>query len=198
MKILIMVLSCMKPPFDKLYNTQKETWDSIKIEGVETVYYFGDHFNYMHIPFKECIEENWNSDWDYIYRTNSSSYVNKNLLVEFLKDLPRTNLWIGDESGYNSGASFIVSRDLAKILMEELPSNQHPYEDKLCMEILTSKGYKCLPGQRCYYNHNEGSWFDCYHIRCKPEGVHSGVDGTSDDRERDIQAMKNIFNNIKK
>ena len=197
MKILIMVLSSMKPPFDKLYQTQKETWDSIKEDNVDTFYYFGHDWELMHVPFREALKEIWDRDWDIIYRTNSSSYVNKKLLVDFLKDRDIKNLWIGDEMGNNSGASFIVSRDLAHILMNEIPDNKQPYEDVLISNILKGKGYKIQIGERCWYNHDIYSYFDCYHIRCKNISIKSDVNGTSDNRERDINAMKHIFLNIK-
>jgi hypothetical protein len=197
MKILIMVLSSMKPPFDKLYQTQKETWDSIKEDNVDTFYYFGNEWELMHVPFREALKEVWDKDWDIIYRTNSSSYVNKKLLVDFLKDKEIKNLWIGDEIGNNSGASFIISRDLAQILINDIPDSRHPYEDVLISDILKRKEYKIQVGERCWYNHDSYSYFDCYHIRCKHISIQSGVDGTSDNRETDINAMKHIFSNIK-
>jgi hypothetical protein len=195
MKILVMVLSCMKPPYDKLYRTQKETWDSIEVEGVETAYYFGDDYNLMHVAFREALKENWDKEWDVLYRTNSSSYVNKQLLKDYLQDKQTTGLWIGDETGYNSGASFIISRDLAEILMNEIPDGFQQYEDLLASNIISAKGYKTEIGQRCYYDHDNKNYFDCYHIRCKPADLTTVLAGTLDDRERDIAAMKHIFSN---
>jgi hypothetical protein len=197
MKILIMVLSSMKPPFDKLYQIQKETWDSIKEDNVETFYYFGNDWELMHVPFRDALKEVWDRDWDVIYRTNSSSYVNKKLLVDFLKGRDTEKLWIGDEIGNNSGASFIVSRDLAQILINQIPDNTQPYEDVLISDILKQNGYKIQVGERCWYNHDNSSYFDCYHIRCKNICIRSDVNGTSDNRESDINAMKHIFLNIK-
>ena len=42
-KVLILVLSCETPPYNKMVDTSKSTWDSIEVDGVETIYYFGNH-----------------------------------------------------------------------------------------------------------------------------------------------------------
>ena len=44
MNILILVLSCNDNGiYSKFFETQKNTWDSINVEGIETFYFFGDH-----------------------------------------------------------------------------------------------------------------------------------------------------------
>ena len=44
MKILIIVLSHNdNGTYSKFYEAQKNTWDSITVEGVETYYLFGNH-----------------------------------------------------------------------------------------------------------------------------------------------------------
>ena len=191
MKILVMVLSCMKHPYDKLYQTQVQTFDSIEVEDVDTYFYFGDEYELMHVAFREALKEVWYNDWDVIFRTNSSTYVNKVLLKEFLKNRDTRELWIGDEIGYNSGAGFIVSRDLAKILMDEIPSEKRPYEDLLCQEILNSKGYICECGQRCNYDHHSKSFFDCYNIRVKSNDIKDV------NRTMDVYAMQHIHDKYK-
>jgi hypothetical protein len=113
-KILILVLSYMEPPYDVLLKTQRETWDSVEVEGVRTVYYYGgsggwvaagynstplvtqrsensgwslevqfdctDAYYYMGQKFKLALQyiEDW--DYDIIFRTNSSSYIDKQRL----------------------------------------------------------------------------------------------------------------------
>ena len=180
MKILILVLSYSKPPFDLLMKTQQETWDSIDVEGVSVVYYHGsllagdnvrskitqhpengawsreaqfkctDAYYYMAAKFKICLDyvKDWN--YDIIFRTNSSSYVNKQRLVEFAKNLPTKGLYAGWEiegnAGYNivSGAGFFLSRDTADILRENIDPKFEREEDVYCGQILHEHGIKII------------------------------------------------------
>jgi hypothetical protein len=62
-------------------------------------------------------------DFDYIFRTNSSSYVDKKLLKEYLKDKPRNNFYsaiIGNHNGisFGSGCGYFLSRDLVHFLID--------------------------------------------------------------------------------
>jgi hypothetical protein len=184
MKILIMVLSCLKPPYDKLYDIQLKTFDTVKVDDVDTHFYFGNEYELMHVAFRDALREVWDRDWDIILRTNSSSYINKQALKLFLKDKEYNDLWIGDTTGYNSGAGFIINRDLAKILMDEITDDRYPYEDLLCHNILQSKGYICQKGSNCNYNH-PFKLFDTnsYQIRVKSSYVNDI------NRQMDINAM---------
>jgi len=162
------------------------------VDDVDTHFYFGDEYELMHVAFREALKEVWGDEWDVILRTNSSTYINKEKLKFYLESKNKESLWIGDETGYNSGACFIISRDLAKILMDELPDDKHPYEDLLCQQILNSNGYTCQPGQRCIYNHHNKSFFDCYNIRVK------SVDVNDANRQMDINAMYHIHESYRK
>ena len=196
MKVLIMVLSSMKQPFDKMYEAQKETWDSIEVENVKTAYYFCWDYMKMHIPFRDSLIEHWDEDWDVIFRTNSSSYVDKERLYEYIKDKPTTNLWIGSPLGVASGSGFFISRDLAEILKDNITDDQFKYEDVLLQNILNEREFKCRKGKRAYYNHNNRTYELNYHIRCKNE---SNPDGRFKyDRYEDVLAMHHIFNTIPK
>jgi len=166
MKVLIMVLSCMKHPYDKMYQAQLETWDSVKVDNVETVYYWGEEYKLMHVPFKKSLSEVWDKDWDVIFRTNSSSYVDKQLLYDYIKDKPKENLWIGNQDAYCSGAGFFISRDLAEVLKNDLHERRYFAEDVLIYETLKSRGFEIKPGQRKTYG-LDNDLNSTYHIRCK-------------------------------
>ena len=197
MKILIMVLSYMKPPFDKMYYAQKETWDSVEHENIKTVYYFGgDKYRLMHVPFREALKEHWDEDWDVIFRTNSSSYIDKKRLYEHVKDRSTTNLWIGNPFGFASGSGVFISRDLAEILKDNITDEQYRAEDLLLSDILKAKGYVTERGKRVSYNHNTKTYVPCYHIRCKDE---SNPDPFFKyDRYQDVLAMYHIFSTLDK
>lgn len=98
MKILILVLSFNDNSiYSHFYDAQKQTWDSINIEDVNTYFYFGDNNENIIIGDKillnvnesiincgrktlECFDMIKDFNFDYIFRTNSSSYIDKELL----------------------------------------------------------------------------------------------------------------------
>ena len=94
MKILISVLSLNKEPYVGLEKTIRETWGAEQHKDVEVIYYYGDYnetnmegdrlfldspeglMNVGHNTLKMYEYVLGNYDFDYIYRTNSSSYIN--------------------------------------------------------------------------------------------------------------------------
>ena len=126
MRILIMVQATKIEPWNSLIEAQKETWDSVEVEGVDTIYYYsGDKFEQIGKDlFVKCPPEaNMNNyrfrlalDWifdrdcpyDYIFRTNASSYINKAVLKEYIKTLPKTKVYNGKlGGGFASGCGFV-------------------------------------------------------------------------------------------
>jgi hypothetical protein len=117
MKILIIVLSHNDDLYSKFYKSQKETWDSINISGIQTLYLFGNHNcdeiidDKIMVNVPEIIVNNFpvnaghktiksflltkDFDYDYIFRTNSSSYIDKKLLLDFIKDKPKNKYYSG-------------------------------------------------------------------------------------------------------
>lgn len=208
MKILILILSYNSPPFDTLMRVQQETFDSVEVEGVRTVYYHGgstvgrpvvytnmdefkswyrvefpctDSYYFMTEKFKEAlkfIEKEDINDFDLIFRTNSSSYVNKPALIEFAKTLPREKLYAGWEiegnAGYNvvSGAGIWLSRDTAKILMEEIDPKREREEDCLIAEILAHHSIPIIDDKSRYDVNGNIEYVptDLYHYRFKHGG----------------------------
>ena len=41
-KVLILAIGCSVPPWKVMRKTSAETWDSINVTGVETVFYYGN------------------------------------------------------------------------------------------------------------------------------------------------------------
>lgn len=210
MKILIMVLSYNESPYKELMQAQQETWDSIEVEGVRTVYYYGGHeampdekilavvlgktttelicgctdsYYYMSQKFQIALE--FVKDWDYdiIFRTNSSSYVNKQRLKEFAETLPKEKLYAGwtvhdsnseDKGMCVSGAGIWLSRDTAEILRNEIDPNFEQEEDVYCGRILRKHGIIAIDEQS-RYDYPQNNLFDSmterlrtlYHIRFK-------------------------------
>ena len=67
-------------------------------------------------------------DFDYVFRTNLSAYIHADNLINYIKDKPKENFYHGitarhpdnKEVTYVSGAGFFLSRDLVKLVAENL------------------------------------------------------------------------------
>lgn len=180
-----MVLSYNQPPFDVLMKTQQATFDSVEVEGVRTVYYHGglpdqgavkfsvkysnphsswervefnitDEYYYMAGKLREALRYTQDWEYDYIFRSNSSSYISKPALIEFAKTLPTEKLYAGWEingnEGFNivSGAGFFLSPDTAKILMDNIDPTFEKEEDYYCAKILHEHGIKIIDDKSRY------------------------------------------------
>lgn len=207
MRILILVLANKQHPFDKIVEAQKKTWDSIEVEGVDTIYYYsGDEYkqegkdltvkcsndyNMMHYRLKLALDWIFDRDsaYDYIFRTNASSYVNKEKLKEHIKELPQTKVYNGRlGGGFASGAGFTLSTDLVNVLrqMDDYPSDS---EDCLIGVYLQRAGIQPTDATRWDYWPYHESHDDrmkspyLFHYRCKSDDL---------DRTKDVLAMNKI------
>jgi len=206
MKILILVQSSREEPWHSIIQAQKRTWDSVKEEDVDTVYYYaGEEYKQEgsdltvkvdgsprlnHYRMKLAIDYIYNTNdpgYDYIFRTNASSYVDKKLLKAWLQDKPRSRFYCGiDGGGFASGCGFALSVDLLSCLstMDEYPSDSEDCLTGVWLERYA--GIKVSPGAERYdYYFNNGKPLPkTYHYRCK---------SNDEDRSKDIKAFEHIF-----
>lgn len=178
MKILILVLSFNEPPYKELMQSQWETWDGEIVPNVSTIYYHGggeelfmkinhrnhseakeswivqfnctDEYYRMAEKFQKCLSliEKENIEYDLIFRTNSSSYINLKELLKFAESLPLEKCYAGwtfydtnDDGGLCvSGAGIWLSRDCAKTLMDEIDPEKEIEEDVYIGRILRKHG----------------------------------------------------------
>lgn len=201
MKILILVLSYNQPPYDALMKAQQETWDGVYTDQphhTHTFYYYGgeefryktvnaqsaelrfpctDEYYYMAGKFKKALEFSELYEYDYIFRTNSSSYVNKKKLIEFAGKLPKEKLYCGwtfNDSNHDnglcvSGAGIFLSYDTAKILRDDIDPNVEMEEDVYCGRLLRAHGVVAI-NDRSRIDYPQQNWKDLkntYHIRFK-------------------------------
>jgi hypothetical protein len=198
--ILILVLSCHDNGiYSKFFETQKNTWDSINVEGIETFYFFGDHDkdeiidNRILINLKETtkIESDGNlsvtnsglktlksfemiknMDFDYVFRTNSSSYVDKKLLIDFINNKPKTKYYSGfignhGKIAFASGSGFFLSKDLINLLIENKNRWDHSLIDDVSIAGLL-KEFGVSPENNPRYDvYNENIPLDYFHYRIK-------------------------------
>lgn len=198
-KILILVLSYNSPPFDELMRMQQSTWDSVEVEGVRTVYYYGggkgwvnekefsadtdDLYYRMHWKLALVLKEIEKWEWkpDFIWRTNSSSYCNKQLLVKHCHNLPKENLYSGytilDSNDFNglsvSGAGILVTPDCVKVLTDNLDGEMNCEEDILISRILRKNGIVAIDDKSRYDVPEvvpDDMPTDLYHYRVKHGG----------------------------
>lgn len=207
MKILILVLSYTQPPYDALMEAQQKTWDSINVPGVTTLYYSGkvmgtqgyswqycynancsDDYFLMHHKFAECLRAIDISKYDLVFRTNSSSYVNKAKLLEFATTLPKEKCYAGWSLGEKeavSGAGIFLSPDVIQILRDEIPAGENIEEDILIGRILHGKhGIKIVDDKSRFDVTDENIAEvpkDRYHYRFK-----------TSDRTQDVENMRKV------
>jgi hypothetical protein len=162
MKILILVLSLNDGGiYSKFYDTQKKTWDSIEHDNIETYYYFGNHKcdeiceknifvnvdeSLMNCGYKvlKAFELVKNFEFDFLFRTNSSSYIDKKKLYEFLSDKPKEKFYSGvigeiNRIKYASGSGFCISRDSFNLIMENKNTWDHGLVDDVSIGKILSQ-----------------------------------------------------------
>ena len=197
-KILILVLGHKGDPYNNIIeNGIKKTWGSHKHPNIDIYYYYGNADNnqiindeiYVNIPesfsnigFKtisalKLIEAE--KEYDYIFRTNVSSYINQELLFEKITTLPRNNVLaavIGEVNGikFPSGAGFLLSRDLVQYIISNEHKWDHSYMDDVALGLFF-KDKTIIPLDRRDYTDSynnmlsdiDTTYKNHYHYRCK-------------------------------
>ena len=205
-KILIVVLSFDKEPYVTLENTIRNTWAFEKPKGVEVIYYYGNskedkligdklflnapeglrNVGYKTLKMYQYVYENFN--FDYVYRTNSSSYIDINKLQSFVRDKPMEKFYCGvigrGVKGINfaSGSGYFISKDLIEVVLKNKSKWQHGYIDDVALGLLLNN-YKIYPGSRFDVNNIENIDINHYHYRVKTPG----------NRQIDVKKMKMIY-----
>ena len=151
MKVLILVMSADFEPFSSLTKAIKETWASYTLPEIDIYFYYGkseqkstekDIFfdideGYYSLGYKTLEIFNYIKDleFDYIFRTNSSSFVNQKKLLEFLSDKPRTNFYCGivPFQGFASGCGYFLSKDLIELILKNKNSWNHQLLDDVAL-----------------------------------------------------------------
>ncbi len=218
MKVLILVCSSHIHPYDKFLTAQKETWDSIPHPKVETVFYRGSGHNTwegnvfisdcphgyytQHWKHKQAIDAVWEKDWDIIFRTHSSSYVDKAKLYQLCNSLPAEHTYGGWNLGVElpeiewqgkiirqsavSGAGIFYSRDVADILRKNTPEGVNIEEDVLSGRILQTFGiHPTFDNKERVDLQSIAQYRPSYHYRIK-----------SMDRLADIETMYKLHEKI--
>jgi hypothetical protein len=168
--VLILVLSHDKAPYDKMVDTALQTWDSVDVEGTQTIFYFDgtrqnkDKFIYVNVDSGilsmgrktlaalEYVLNNY--QFDYIARVHSSIYVNKSTLIEYVQALPDKDVFAGAEAtsanGFQyvwGGVGFIISKDVVQKIVDNKLHWQHKFmEDESMSRVVNWLSIPFSPG----------------------------------------------------
>jgi hypothetical protein len=209
MKILILVLTYLDNGiYTNLYNKQNDTWNSIDVNGVDVFFNINggdkkeirDHFIINDLPEKietegykviNCFEQTLNWEYDYIFHTNSSSYIDKQLLYNWLLDKPRKNFYsgvVGEYFGnkFASGCGFSLSKDVVIKILEHQDKWSHGASDDATLGVLlNSLNVPIYPAPRFDITSKNINVIpdNYFHYRCK-----------TDDRKWDLLNFDKIFN----
>jgi hypothetical protein len=122
-------------------------------------------------------------EFDYVLRTNLSSFYYFPKLLDFLKNLPSTRAYsavIGNWHGqFGSGAGFILSTDLVKMLINhktELLDNTRFPDDVVIGHFFLQRNITIIPAKRldfpsykAFVKHQNRNLSKHYHFRLKHE-----------------------------
>lgn len=233
-KVLILVMSSPKIDiFDAMMKKQKETWDSVHVDGVNTLFFYGDEtVESSHINDKDLIIKTqdttpnnsykiklvydfvFNMDWDYIFRTNASSYIDKQRLLNKAQTLPISKCYcgikvsVGGGKEFSSGAGSFYSRDCIDILRNSINEDykmKSELDDVVEGTILKDKAnIRVTDGaSRSDYTHNDFDTFmngiiftstTPYHYRCRSL---CQIGTICDERKKEPIAFDKLFKYLK-
>lgn len=152
--ILHLVLGCKNKHYQTIENVSKKTWMTNSPDNIKTIFMYGgqssifwDGEKSFYVDRAEshtssiCLYKTikafewfYESDFDYIYRTNCTGYFDLNLVSEFVSDKPDKNFYCGyvgehDNIKFASGASFFLTKDIVEKIIDNqdmLFSYQYP------------------------------------------------------------------------
>jgi hypothetical protein len=169
-KIAILVLSCIEGPKDCGYALMdkcvRETWGSVKRNNIDIYYYYSQRLSeeleytvnkdtiicngaeeYHTIGKKTlcALEYLITKDYDYIFRTNSSSFIHLENLIKYIENAPSTKFYSGALIPYHTqslsiefatGSGYILSSDVARIIVNNKHIWDHNKPDDLELGII--------------------------------------------------------------
>lgn len=212
MKILVSVLSKKdNGVYSNLENVIRNTWLKNKPDNIDVIFYYGDSKNneligdklslnivdtYQNISHKTLLMYNYlyenSNKYDYIFRTNLSSYLDLDLLNEFIKDKPLNKFYCGiigqyGEVKFASGSGYFISKDILEFIYKNKDRWDINVIDDVALGKLLSKEFKIDTNAKRQDIKNVNEHITkTYHYRCKQK-----------DRNDDIKILNKIYNNGK-
>lgn len=186
MKIIIVVLTYLENNHYKaLYTAQNETWNSIKVDGIETFFLIGDCKEDKIYDDFICTTVNENSncslkmincfklirglDFDFMFRTNATSYVDKKGLKDFIVNNCNVDSYCGVQgSDFVSGAGIILSKKNCDLISDNLDMWDINLQDDVAIgRIASSLNIVSSDAPRIDISLNSPVNSSYFHYRCK-------------------------------
>lgn len=198
MRLLVAVIASKLPEFQRIINDgQRATWANPKCHGPKSdvVFYYGDGSSviakddevYLPVPegYENIIRKTTaffayaleHRPFDYLFRTNCSSYVHIASLRKHLSDKPRSKYFsahLGFENGrpFASGAGYVLTPDLVELTIKHREKVDFPHcpDDVILSNLLQDLGVTIVPARRQdFENLTQVERIDrsIYHFRCK-------------------------------
>jgi hypothetical protein len=198
MRLLVGVIASKLPEFQRLIcDGQRTTWANHALRPPDThvLFYYGespsttvrDDEIYFPLPegydyiicktmafFEHALKH---IPFDYLLRTNCSSYVDLAGLKKHLSDKPRSKYFsavIGHENGrpFASGAGYVLTPDLVELAVKHRQKVDFPHcpDDVILSNLLQDLGATIIPARRQdFQTLSQVSQIDrsIYHFRCK-------------------------------
>ena len=135
-----------------------------------------------------------NHAFDYVFRTNTSSYVYLPLLHQFVQSLPGTGYYAGLlgqslNMTFVGGPGILLSRDLVEFATRDAGWDWDLMDDLAMARSMARAGVAPRPLPRIDVTSPDqvplvpaDQWKTCFHVRCKSAG----------DRLQDIETMKRV------
>ena len=213
MKIIILVLSMDSDVYINLEGTIRETWGN---NHICKIYYYYGGFDKLHLDgdIIKCTSNEGlynighktiesfqylfdNEEFDFIFRTNSSSFINIDKMVDFLSNKPKEQFYCGymniiKEIGirFASGSGYFLSKDVVRLILENKDKWNHEFiddvslgifcRDVISIDLIQSKrcDINCISENSFYYknlNVDKEITSDLlnnhFHFRCKTNSV---------------------------
>lgn len=164
MNLIILIPAHDSPFYRDLEQAIRETWLSRKVSGVKAYFYYGeggkDHTysvgDRIYSPHEEGVRNigyktldafRWlleNEEFDFVLRTNLSTYIDLQGAVEYLKDKPRERLYCGKIAGgyhppFVAGAGYFLSKDLVQLVVANGGAWDHLFLDDVALGRLLNQ-----------------------------------------------------------
>lgn len=179
-KALIMVLSSDWPPYSKMITTSQQTWDSVHVEGTDTVFYCSysdkvDTDKVIYLPVdnglydigkKTLLAFEWalkNKDFDYLSRPQANGYINKKELIKYVQTLPDEKVFATIEVDtvprWGWGVGTLLSRDIVKTIVDNKDKwDHHKMEDVAMSQLVDKLGIPWTKAMACSIDRMPDGW----------------------------------------
>lgn len=156
--VLIFVHGSSNGPYPMLMDTSLKTWDTVEVPGVETRFYSNPpvhwHPKILQVQCgpgiynegrQNLMGYEWalkNLEWDYMARVNASCYVRKQVLFDYVQNIPETGLFRGVLAPWKDGfylwggTHYIISRDVIQAMVEQGGHWPHHEIEDVAMSLM--------------------------------------------------------------